>query len=749
MKSRRLMGTSENGTGTDRMPLNLEEKWNSIGAGPVLRGSLMLVAILTCGLQTVNAATWAIVVGVDRYTKLNRENDLKFCGADAQLFAQTLVESNNLRNDSLLHVFVQRAAGKERPSLSTLKKRIPEILSKVGKHDDVIFFYSGHGFLGNDGKSYLAPQDCDPLRLAQTAISIRWLRDQLEQCSANRRIVFLDACYVGNANAWTTVAGGVNRSAIQRFFEDRPATYSIVSCDRDQMSLEWPAKRHGVFTYWLTRGMEGAADADGDASVSLDELFSFVRANVSETARMLAQSSVKSFEQQPVRFMAGNKLGVPQLGLRAEAASLALERLAELVDDLLRHQRAKGLLGRQVGILEFANHTGNELVLRGSLGSLGLLVAQRIEARLHELSVDGAYAIRNRDETTNLLAQLDQPFGVKDLHNRNRILELSSQDNSPDILLAGTMRRLAKPDRLVITTRLIQLQSGKTLGQATVTLVVDADLWPLLGNSVDLSSIPRRNDPGTKPNRQTRLQDNTPNSVQPSPLAVPEIVNDLNRHSDRPHPQLPGGDEPCVKLVVYRLRNGRREVAPLETIQGYDGQQVGFSLRKNDEFDLELSNVHKNSERLAAVVLVDGLNVLSPIHTQPTNATQRPETFEFVKEARSWLLPPKSVLKIDGWLWPRESASSERLEFDRYKFRVVDLADSLAGQSGFHDQVGQITVAVFGTREIPRGARAAGRGPIGIGAGELGSRDFPIIRDWTINRRDLKAVYTVRYYQDQ
>ncbi|MDA1015270.1 MAG: caspase family protein [Planctomycetota bacterium] len=707
--------------------------------------ALLIVAIA----EPLNAATWAIVIGVDNYSKLSSQDQLKYCGADALRMARTLVESNNIRDDRLLRVFVQRAVGIERPTREVLRKRIPEILSQVQADDDVIFYFSGHGFLGGDGHSYLAPQDCDPLRLGQTGIQVQWIHDQLQQCAARRRIVFLDACYAGNENEWATVTDGLNRMSTQAYLQNRPAFYSIVSCDGQQRSLEWPAKRHGVFTYWLTRGMEGAADADGDAHVSLDELFNFVQARVPETAQMLCRSSTnpKQFAQKPVRFMGGNALENPKLTLRAESATLALERLADLVDDLLRHNRGDGRIATQVGIIEFANQTGDEVVLRGPLGSLGQLVAQRIESRLRELSSSDAYAVRDRSETTDLLARADRPFGVKDLKVQKRLLELSARGNAPDILLAGVMRRLSAPDRLVLSCRLIELKSGTTVGQATVTLVIDADLWPLLGGSVDMAAVTKlpMKQPSQKPRREPERDE--PTIVRP---AVPEIVNRLNRLSQGRHPLLPGQDPTCVKLVVYRIRNGQRQAVSLLPLDPSDESRIGFALQQGDEFELVLQNVHPGEERLAAVVLVDGLNVLSPLTKGvAANRVRPPEVLELVREARSWLLPSGSTLKIDGWLFPRTSKNAARFEFDRYRFRATALGDSLAGQSGFLDQVGQITIAVFGHRELPRGARAAGGGPIGIGAGEFGSRDFSVIRDWTINRQDLKAVYTIHYHQER
>ena len=52
-----------------------------------------------------------------------------------------------------------------------------------------------------------------------------------------------------------------------------------------EVSLELVELGHGLFTYYLVEGLRGAADADGDGVVTLQELYTYVEQQVSRKSR--------------------------------------------------------------------------------------------------------------------------------------------------------------------------------------------------------------------------------------------------------------------------------------------------------------------------------------------------------------------------------------------------------------------------------------------------------------------------------
>jgi len=61
-----------------------------------------------------------------------------------------------------------------------------------------------------------------------------------------------------------------------------------------QISNSYPEREHGLFTYFLLRGLRGEADTNDDSCINVDELYNYVKNNVTKVSRR------KGMEQTPV-----------------------------------------------------------------------------------------------------------------------------------------------------------------------------------------------------------------------------------------------------------------------------------------------------------------------------------------------------------------------------------------------------------------------------------------------------------------
>ena len=61
----------------------------------------------------------------------------------------------------------------------------------------------------------------------------------------------------------------------------------MTACETNEISLESSEKGHGLFTYYLVRGLQGDADANGDGRVTVDELYDYVYHHVDRDARLM------------------------------------------------------------------------------------------------------------------------------------------------------------------------------------------------------------------------------------------------------------------------------------------------------------------------------------------------------------------------------------------------------------------------------------------------------------------------------
>lgn len=152
----------------------------------------------------------------------------------------------------------------------------------------------------------------------------RWIED----VEARSVVVCLDCCHAGKALT-RDPAGG----AMPRNIGLRPSILStlagegrilIASCGEGQVSVESPHLGHGLFTYHLLRGLEGAADHDGDGKVGVAELFEYVSAAVTRDAAKLG------LEQKP--WKTSTDTGGVYLSTRRPRPTVALDATVAAVE---------------------------------------------------------------------------------------------------------------------------------------------------------------------------------------------------------------------------------------------------------------------------------------------------------------------------------------------------------------------------------------------------------------------------------
>jgi uncharacterized caspase-like protein len=66
-------------------------------------------------------------------------------------------------------------------------------------------------------------------------------------------------------------------SIAPRAAADFPANFTVLSASApDQISSSSPELRHGIFSYYLMRGMEGEADANKDGQITVAEMQAYL-----------------------------------------------------------------------------------------------------------------------------------------------------------------------------------------------------------------------------------------------------------------------------------------------------------------------------------------------------------------------------------------------------------------------------------------------------------------------------------------
>ena len=155
---------------------------------------------------------------------------------------------------------------------------------------DVFVYYSGHGAPDPSGPTgYFVPVDCDPSQVRLNGYSLQNFSANLAKIPAKSVTVVLDACFSGGSER-----GMLLRNASPVYFDiGNPLAVLkkavvFTSSSGDQISSWYPQKRHGLFTYYFLKGLQGESDKNRDGRIDADELFAFVQEEVSYMARRLS-----------------------------------------------------------------------------------------------------------------------------------------------------------------------------------------------------------------------------------------------------------------------------------------------------------------------------------------------------------------------------------------------------------------------------------------------------------------------------
>ncbi len=220
---------------------------------------------------------FALIIGIEKYETLPKAD---YGERDAQTF-RSYVLGLGVPEENVISLSGAKA------TKTGITKYLEEWLPRnVTADSRVYFYYSGHGAPdAATGAAYLVPYDGDPSFLQSSAYPLPRLYEKLQALKAKEIIVALDSCFSG-AGGRSVIAKGarplmttVAASAVG------PKVSVLAASDSAEISGSIDEQGHGMFTYFLLKGLKGEADADGDSHVTLGELYGYLHKGVQRAAR--------------------------------------------------------------------------------------------------------------------------------------------------------------------------------------------------------------------------------------------------------------------------------------------------------------------------------------------------------------------------------------------------------------------------------------------------------------------------------
>lgn len=256
----------------------------------------------------VNGGALAVVFGIDRYRSLPAA---RYAARDALAVRRHLVTLFGVPDDGD-HLFLRADADATGAEFRKAFGPTGWLARRATPQSDIVVFYAGHGAPGADGQPMLLPWDADVNYPAETGIPLSEVHASLARIPARTITLILDACFTGVTRDGNALVPGSRPIVLS---VEHPALLRegmtlLAAGQGAQAANDFPAQRHGLFSYWLLRGLRGDADTDGDRRITIGELETLVVREVSRGA------AARDREQRPLVIARDTSRVILRLGAR-------------------------------------------------------------------------------------------------------------------------------------------------------------------------------------------------------------------------------------------------------------------------------------------------------------------------------------------------------------------------------------------------------------------------------------------------
>ncbi|MEV6316518.1 type VII secretion protein EccCb [Streptomyces sp. NPDC051776] len=191
-------------------------------------------------------------------------------------------------------------------SKASVEEHVEEFFRNRAASDTLLLYLSSHGIRDKHGRLFFTTVRTRRELPDSTAVSARFVEEQMSRCRASGKILLLDCCYGG-----AFVQGMEPFAAESEELTAQAAgkgTYVMAASDVLEFAYEGEQMKHrsgpfrSVFTEAIVDGLStGRADADNDGVITAHELFAYIQAHVRETG----------VPQTPTEFTSGVQGNIP------------------------------------------------------------------------------------------------------------------------------------------------------------------------------------------------------------------------------------------------------------------------------------------------------------------------------------------------------------------------------------------------------------------------------------------------------
>lgn len=242
----------------------------------------------------------AIIIGIQNYKRVPKA---EFANNDAQAFYDYAIRALGVKQENIKLLVDEQADEVE--ILSAFQNWLPVKVRK--QKTDVYVYYSGHGLPSDDGNSlYILPHGADKQFIAKTAINQQEVVAALQAAQPKSVTMFMDACYSGQIRTGENLIASARPIAVKSNAQLFPAEFTVITASQsDQIASSSADFKHGIFSYYLMKGMEGDADENKDNKITVGEMQSYLQDMVGRKAMSVNRKQSPQLTGDVTRVLVG------------------------------------------------------------------------------------------------------------------------------------------------------------------------------------------------------------------------------------------------------------------------------------------------------------------------------------------------------------------------------------------------------------------------------------------------------------
>ncbi len=170
---------------------------------------------------------------------------------------------------------------------SIVRREIYNFFANKATSDMLLFYFSGHGVLDENGRLYLAVKDTYTSALRGTAIPASYITEEMDNSRSKRQVLILDCCHSGAFERGTKGVPGASVGTASTFEGSGYGRVILTASDATQYAWEGNKvigdAENSLFTHFIIQGIKtGEADINRDGEITIDEIYDYVYTRIRE-----------------------------------------------------------------------------------------------------------------------------------------------------------------------------------------------------------------------------------------------------------------------------------------------------------------------------------------------------------------------------------------------------------------------------------------------------------------------------------